>query len=108
MTAQPWRADLRLGAARDAAGTLHVVLSSEKPWTGKLIFDRPRHAENLRLPVDWPRINQFPEWFTVQSGKTYTVQMSSTSGQIPGAQLSAGLEISVNPDTPRRLTVSAP
>lgn len=108
VTAQPWRADLRLGAARDAAGTLHVVLSSEKPWTGQLIFDRPRHAENLRLPVDWPRINQFPEWFTVQAKKTYTVQMSSTSGQFSGTQLSASLEISVNPDTPRRLTVTAP
>jgi hypothetical protein len=106
VTAQPWRADLRLGAARDVAGTLHVVLSAEKPWTGQLIFDRPRHAENLRLPVDWPRINQFPEWFTVQSGKTYTVQSSSVSGQFSGAQLAAGLEISVSPATPRRLTVT--
>lgn len=99
VTAQPWR---------DAAGTLHVVVSAEKPWTGQLIFDRPRHAENLRLPVDWPRINQFPEWFTVQAKKTYSVQSPSVSGSITGAQLAAGLEISVSSGTPRCLTVTAP
>jgi sialate O-acetylesterase len=108
VTAQPWRADLRLGAARDAAGTLHVVLSSEKPWTGKLIFDRPRHAENLRLPVDWPRINQFPEWFTVQSAKTYTVELASTPpARHLGAQLAAGLAVSVTPAAPALLRVAA-
>jgi hypothetical protein len=51
VTVQPWRADLRLGAMREGE-TLKIVLAASEPWTGTLNFDRPRHAENLRLPVD--------------------------------------------------------
>jgi hypothetical protein len=43
--------------------TLHLYLSSEQPWTGRLLFDRARHQSIMKLPVDYPRINQFPEWF---------------------------------------------
>lgn len=59
---EPWRADLRIGAVRDGK-TLHLYLSSEQPWKGKLLFDRARHQSIMKLPVDYPRINQFPEWF---------------------------------------------
>lgn len=91
VTAQPWRADLRLGAVRDAGG-LTLVLTGEEPWTGKLVFDRPRHAENLLLPADWPRINQFPEWFTVQAARTYRVRTEGgLERTFTGAELAAGL-----------------
>jgi hypothetical protein len=60
----PWRADLRLGAVRDGAG-IRLSVSADQPWTGRLLFDRPRHREIMKLPVDYPRINQFPEWFTL-------------------------------------------
>ena len=108
VTVQPWRADLRLGAARDAAGTLCVVLSAEKPWNGSLIFDTARHAENLRLPVDWPRINQFPEWLTVLPQKTYSVYLtaSSPAQHHTGAQLAVGIPVSVSAAEPLRLTLS--
>lgn len=65
---EPWRADLRLGAVRDRE-KLHLFLSAERPWTGKLLFDRPRHQTIMHLPVDYPRINQFPEWFTLPPDK---------------------------------------
>ena len=108
VTAQPWREDLRLGAARDVTGTLHVVLTSDKPWIGKLVFDRPRHAENLHLPEDWPRINQFPEWFTVRTGENYTVRSTSVSGVLPGAQLAAGLDVAIDSNASFRIAVTAP
>lgn len=60
----PWRADLRLGAVRDGAA-IRLSVSADQPWTGRLLFDRPRHREIMKLPVDYPRINQFPEWFTL-------------------------------------------
>jgi hypothetical protein len=67
LTVQPWRDDVRLGAVlRD--GQLHVILTAEQPWKGRVIFDRPRHKESLHLPMDYPRINQFPEWFVVAEG----------------------------------------
>jgi hypothetical protein len=73
VSVQPWREDVRLGAVR-RGDSLLVSVASEKPWKGTLVFDRPRHRELLRLPIDWPRINQFPEWFTVSAGKNYSIQ----------------------------------
>ena len=107
VTAQPWRSDLRLGAVR-AGDTLTVVVSSEKPWRGTLVFDRPRHAENLRLPADWPRINQFPEWYTVRADRSYRVQITGRAPQShPGSDLIRGLEVALGPAGRIELSVDA-
>jgi hypothetical protein len=107
VTAQPWRADLQLGAVRTGDG-LAIVVAAEQPWTGTLIFDRPRHAENFGLPVDWPRINQFPEWFTVQAGRTYRVKAGAAAAQTrTGAQLVAGFPVSLGANGKLELSVSA-
>jgi hypothetical protein len=106
VTAQPWRADLRLGAVREG-DTIRVVVSAEQPWSGTLIFDRPRHAENLRLPVDWPRINQFPEWFTVEAGRSYQVREGAGKPQTrTGAQLSAGYPVTLGANSKLELAVN--
>jgi hypothetical protein len=106
VTAHPWRADLRLGAVRDGE-RLHVVLAADAPWSGTLVFDRPRHTENLKLPADWPRINQFPEWFTVRGGKRYTVRTAGAADQTrSGAQLAAGYAVSLGVGAALALTVA--
>ena len=107
VTAQPWRADLRLGAVREG-NAVRVVLSAEQPWTGRLVFDRPRHAENLKLPVDWPRINQFPEWFTVERDRDYSVRTGAATQRKRGAELAAGLDVTVAPGAAVTLSVAAP
>ncbi len=106
VTAQPWRADLQLGAVRAGDG-IALVVAAEKPWTGTLVFDRPRHAENLHLPIDWPRINQYPEWFTVQSGRSYRVKSgAATPESRSGAQLAAGLPVTLGAGSKLELTVN--
>lgn len=95
VTAQPWRADLKLGAVRTADG-IRIVVSAEQPWSGTVVFDRPRHAENLRLPADWPRINQFPEWFTVTAGTSYAVRAGTAAPQSrSGKELAGGFAVSL-------------
>ncbi|MBM3859776.1 MAG: hypothetical protein FJ395_09020 [Verrucomicrobia bacterium] len=89
-TVEPWRPDVRVGAARDGDKLL-ISLTADQPWTGKLIFDRPRHKTNMRLPLDYPRINQFPEWFTVEAGKRYTVGNRTFTGN----ELAAGIPITL-------------
>ncbi len=106
VTAQPWRSDLRFGAVREGE-TLTLVVAADQPWSGTLVFDRPRHAENLRLPADWARINQFPEWFTVQRNRTYTVTAGTTSAQHTGAALAAGLPVTLGAGDRLVLTVTA-
>ncbi len=68
---------------------------SEKDWEGKLIFDKPRHKTILNLPVDYPRINQFPEWFTAVDETEYEVISSQKeiSGRFSGKQLLEGISV---------------
>ena len=106
-TIQPWRRDVRIGAVRDGE-KLQLVVAAEQPWSGKVIFDHPRHAENLKLPLDWPRINQFPEWFTVRKDQRYTVRdaKAGRSETKTGAELRAGYAVSLKAGEELRLDVS--
>jgi hypothetical protein len=80
---------------------LLISLTANEPWKGKLIFDRQRHKTNMRLPLDYPRINQFPEWFTVVAGKRYTVGGRKFSGE----DLASGIPITLEPGKELRLQV---
>lgn len=92
----PWREDLKFGSEmRD--GKLFISVSSDKEWQGVLTFDYERHKEILHLPVDYPRINQFPEWFTVEDQKNYklTDYNKKTDTQISGEELRKGIELNL-------------
>lgn len=98
---EPWRADLRVGAVRRDDGTTFVSVESDWPWTGKLRFDVPRHAEYLHIPYDYARLNQFPEWLTVHQDKTFVVDDAETAGGV----LRAGIDAQANKDAPFRIQV---
>jgi hypothetical protein len=105
VSAAPWRDDLRLGAAPAADGGIVVTLSAEWPWSGSLRFDRPRHRTLMHLPFDYPRINQFPEWFTVEPLARYEVRVGDAPARVAdGADLYA-FPLTAGPDAPVRLTV---
>lgn len=70
ITIRPWREDVIFGADQDSDGVA-ITIKAEKPWKGSLLLDSPRHKTILKLPLDWPRINQFPEWFTVEESDQY-------------------------------------
>lgn len=75
---RPWRADVRLGAARQGE-TLCLHLAADEAWEGRLIFDLPRHREHWNLPLNYPRLNEFPEWFTVEPTRLYQVETQVVS-----------------------------
>jgi len=93
---EPWRADLRIGAARAGKG-LRLSIAADRPWRGKLLFDRPRHRMNLRLPLDYPRINGFPEWFTVEEGASYVLRdlPAGASRTVDGKEMAGGVPVEV-------------
>ena len=93
-TIQPWRSDVILGAEKTGNET-YFVLTAEKDWEGKLIFDAQRHKTILNLPIDYPRINQFPEWFTANDGEEYSVVSSQKeiTGKYAGKQLLEGISV---------------
>jgi hypothetical protein len=91
---RPWRADLCIGASRQGQ-RLTVALTAEQDWQGTLLFDRPRHREHLRLPVNYPRLNEFPEWFTVEAAKRYRVRMGHATRRVNGEALWRGLSVEI-------------
>ena len=100
---EPWRADVRVGAVRDG-DKLFISLAADQPWSGKLLFDRARHKEIMHLPLDYPRINKFPEWFTVQSAKRYAI--AGLNENCTGADLLGGVPITLKAGEELRLEVS--
>jgi len=106
VTIQPWREDVIFGAIQDG-DCLKIALCSQKLWEGKLVFDSPRHKTIMKLPLDWPRINQFPEWFTAQADKTYTVTDLSANSKTTytGKQLQDGLTITLQPADEKHMVI---
>lgn len=108
LSVQPWRKDVRLGAVREG-DRLFVSLSAGQPWEGTLIFDRPRHADYLRLPLDWPRINQFPEWYVVRGGEKHAIRdvRAGKTATHASAALLAGIPVRIPAGGELRLEVAA-
>ena len=103
---QPWREDVRLGAVQEGE-ELYLSLSADKAWSGKIKFDVPRHKAVMKLPMDWPRINQFPEWFTVEADTQYRIEDvdGDTLGPFKGEHLSRGIEVELKSGEEKRLIV---
>lgn len=106
VTVQPWREDVKLGALEKAEG-IELVISADRPWQGKVIFDQPRHRTIMKMPLDYPRINQFPEWFTVEAGRSYHVSVGASPCETQtGQELIAGLPANLAAGQSMRITVT--
>ena len=109
LTAAPWRADVAVGAVQQGDTLLVHLAADSAAWSGRLRFDPPRHRTQMGLPMDWPRINQFPEWFATDPDTRYRVVdlEAGTTDVLSGAALVEGLPVDVAPDAPKRLLVVA-
>ncbi len=103
--AAPWREDIRLGAVRDVQGAVHVLIESEFQWIGRLCFDRPRHRDYFHMPLDYPRINQFPEWFTVEADKSYEIRIADGPPRTVQGKELYDMKLILEGHEPVRLTV---
>lgn len=104
---RPWRADVRFGAVRSGERLL-VSIEADSAWSGELRFDAPRHRTILGLPADWPRINSYPEWYTVDERARYRV-LDVASGRrltLTGEQLARGLAVDARSRRQVRLEIS--
>lgn len=106
LTIQPWRKDVSFGAVQEGE-TLKISINAVSDWKGKLIFDTQRHKTIMKMPLDWPRINQFPEWFTVKDGKNYIVHDITNNSRkaYTAEQLSAGINVHVSTNATKHLFV---
>ena len=100
ISAVPWKSDLILGAVKNADG-LKIAISSPSDWNGKIKFDVPRYSVNMHYPIDYPRINQFQNWFSVKDSQKYQVEQSGSKAKTyTGKQLSNGIQLVVKKGEP--------
>lgn len=102
---EPWSPTVALGAAPDGACLqLHVHASSA--WSGRILFDTPRHTEVLQLDTDYPRLNQWQEWWVAEPDRQYAVTIGDGSHVVlDGRSLASGLPLSIEPGKEYRLRV---
>ena len=89
-----WQEGVKLGAVRDG-DRLFVSLVAPSGWTGRLRFDHARHRRELNFARNYVRLNEWPEWFTVDENALYT--LTDAAGQETlrlGSELKAGLDVS--------------
>jgi hypothetical protein len=106
LTIQPWREDVIFGTVQDG-DAIKVTIRAQGNWQGRLVFDTPRHQTIMKMPLDWPRINQFPEWFTVKGGKLYIVHDLATNSRTSytARQLAEGIPINLGLNTELHLLI---
>jgi hypothetical protein len=97
----PWPEGGLLGGA-DSGGCLTLVAAARDTWDGRLVLDQPRHRLFGRLPIDYPRLNKWPEWFVVEPDQSYEVEVSTVGTAVArvvvtGAALAEGVELSLQP-----------
>lgn len=93
---EPWRPDVALGAVVSGP-CLELSLASVKDWQGVVHFDATRSRDNARLPMNFPRLNEWPENFSVQADVSYSVDGDTNwAGAHSGRELMAGVPISLS------------
>ena len=96
-----WREGVRLGAVRDGE-RLVVALDGPPGWTGRLRFDHARHRRELNFERNYVRLNEWPEWFTVDENTLYRLVDGGGRETVRlGSELKEGIEVAA----PLRLTV---
>jgi hypothetical protein len=96
-----WQEGVKLGAARDG-DRLFVSVEGPAGWKGKLRFDHPRHRREMNLVRNYVRLNEWPEWFTVDETTLYRLTDAKGVETLRlGFELEEGIEIAA----PVRLVV---
>ncbi len=88
-----WTEGVRVGARR-SGGTLYVAVDAPAGWRGKLRFDFARHRRVMNFDRNYVRLNEWPEWFTVDENTLYSVRDSAGKERLAlGSDLKDGIEV---------------
>jgi hypothetical protein len=97
-----WVPGLRVGAVREG-GRLHLSLEAPRGWNGRIQFDFARHRRVLNFDRNYVRLNEFPEWYTVDENTLYRLRPASGEEWVLlGSELIAGV-----PLTPGNWTIES-
>jgi len=86
----PWRKGLGIGAVQQGS-SLKLYLST----SARVQFDYARHRRDINFRHNYVRLNEFPEWFTVDENRLYNLSCEGSSAQLTrlGSELVEGIEL---------------
>jgi|YNPMSStandDraft_1061717.scaffolds.fasta_scaffold03758_3 hypothetical protein len=88
-----WVPGLRVGAVREG-NRLYLSIEAPRGWQGRIRFDYARHRRVLNFPRNYVRLNEFPEWYTVEENTLYRVRSGAGPEQMYlGSELIAGVPL---------------
>jgi len=91
--AEGWTDGVKLGAVRDGDRLL-VSLEGPPGWKGRVHFDYARHRRTLNFARDYVRLNEWPEWFTVDETALYRVTDGAGRTEVRlGSDLEDGMAV---------------
>jgi hypothetical protein len=88
-----WEPGVRVGATREVD---RLWLHLDMPSARRIQFDFARHRRTLNLSKNYVRLNEFPEWFTVEENRLYRIGFASPATParlLLGSELIAGVEL---------------
>jgi hypothetical protein len=89
-----WKEGVALGATREGE-RLYVSIAAPAGWSGRLRFDHARHRRDLNFSRNWVRLNEWPEWYTVDENTLYRIESASGDEQVRlGSELVTGVPVS--------------
>jgi hypothetical protein len=84
---------VRVGAVRDGNRLLlHLAMAGSR----RMQFDFARHRRVLNFEKNYVRLNEFPEWFTVDENRLYEVRPATARSQARvwlGSELIHGVDL---------------
>ncbi|MBI4910861.1 MAG: hypothetical protein HY820_45030 [Acidobacteria bacterium] len=87
-----WKPGVGAGAVRDGQRLLLHVRGASST---RMQFDFARHRRVLNLDKNYARLNEFPEWYTVDENALYRLRRANEKQEMVrlGAELIAGIEL---------------
>jgi hypothetical protein len=88
-----WEPGVRVGAIRDGKS---LLLHLDMPAPRRIQFDFERHRRVMNFALNYVRLNEFPEWFTVDENHLYRLRSSSSPAVEHvrlGSELIAGVDL---------------
>lgn len=87
---EEWKPGVRIGAVREG-DKLFVALDA--PAAARVRFDFARHRRVMNLDKNYVRLNEFPEWYTVDENALYRVKSGDREAIRLGSELIGGIEM---------------
>jgi hypothetical protein len=85
-----WQQGIGIGATREGARLrLHLAMDGPR----RIQFDFARHRRVLNFAQNYVRLNEFPEWFTVDENHLYRLRGPGPEQVRLGSELIAGVDL---------------